>query len=246
MFRTCLVVVILIFTQHASAKTTVTIAVNSIEGLVELDSSDAPYNQILDKLKTSLIDDFNIKFDYYPGARAAIMFQSQRSDCLFPASKNSPATDFTIIDSVPINFAHAYFFSKSLITAKELLDKNQTPVTIAYKRGNTYGANISKLTHHNLITMDSDKKAIDFALKGRAEVVIAYMPDFAIMQGIADKAMLKYDDSSHLYSQHDSIICGKSEGVTRFIEAANKVLDTLSKTGEMKQILGDVYTPSRF
>ncbi|GAA0858155.1 hypothetical protein [Aliiglaciecola litoralis] len=224
---------------YIQAAETVSIAINSIPGLLDESDPEAPYSKLLDRLFN--MNTQPVKIEYFPGSRASMIFRDQKVDCMFPASKKVQLDSSLDIESAALNTAGAFFFSRQPFDQEALLTLETPRYRIAYRRGNTFGGTLHRLQRHTLIEVNSDSQSFGLLNSGRVEFVLGYLPDVRGFLTLEDGSSLYYFPDKLFYSQNDSFLCHSNETTIRFIEEVNEHLATLILTGELAAILGDNY-----
>lgn len=208
------------------------IAAYYIEGVLE-QGLDLPYNQILN----TLLEEPEIEFtmDFLHGLRAAKVFKEKSVDCLFPGSKK--LNDEDILESIPIYEAKAYFFAEQAIGASGLVNKNTAQLKIGFYRGNTFGGNLHKLSHHQLIAINSGADPIEMIEKGRINIFLNYFPDAINLVRSVEKGLLVFVEEDPFYSQNDSFLCHANQENRDFVNKLNLKIRQLIQTGQLTSSL---------
>lgn len=223
------------FAVHADLPKKVKISVYRIEGLLEYKQHKLPFNQILNVLSQRISTKIDYQF-YYP-LRAVELFDNNETDCLFPGSILVYDLKSPPVETTPIQTAKAYFIGLENYRAADLLDVSQPALIIGYRRGNTYGGNITKLAHHNLRALNSGANIRELLARKRIDVFLGYMPDsLALINAIPEKP-LTYHQESLFYSQNDSFLCHDTPELQPFVKQLNIEIQKMHDSGEIEKIL---------
>jgi hypothetical protein len=212
----------------------VNMSVYHITGMLEHGRDDLPYSKLLQHLaqKSPIEMDYKI----YHGLRAATLFNTGISDCLFPGTNRQHQQE-TFLESVPANVAKAYFFADKLISTEHILTSAQPRLKIGFYRGNSFGGNIDKLKHHELTPLNSGADVRSLLERKRIDVFLNYMPDAIIIVDVPGKAPLQYGETSLFYAQNDSFICHDKPVTRALIGNLNAEIEKFKRNIAYKRAL---------
>lgn len=101
---------VLLLCSAASSAGQLSIAANIMTPLLQVDEGTPTYYaEILDLLVQDL--PFGVDVGYFSLARTGVLFDDGKYDCIFPASTQTMPQKDKLIESLPINFAKAHFFT---------------------------------------------------------------------------------------------------------------------------------------
>lgn len=216
------------------------IALNEISGLLKEGDTELPYNKVLARLNMKIEND--IQYEFYPAMRSAYVFHNKKSICIFPSSlKANMDKPESLIETIPINNAQAFFMGNSVIKAEDVLAKGADKLSIGFKHGNTFGGNIERLSHHTLFPLDSDEQSANMLYRGRIDIILAYMPDSLAIVDIHPDRPLTYSKESLFYTQADSILCHRTKEGIALVAAFDKEIVAMRRSGELKRLLGAAF-----
>jgi hypothetical protein len=223
------------FAAHAELPKKLKVSVYQIEGLLEFKKQQLPFNQILNMVDQRISTKFDYQF-YYP-LRAVEVFDDNEADCMFPGSVLVYDLKSPPLESIPLQTAEAYFIALENINTANLLDVSQPALNIGYRRGNTYGGNITKLAHHNLMPLNSGANVRELIARKRIDVFLGYLPDSLALIHEVPNQPLVYTQESLFYRQNDSFLCHDTAEIRPFLAQMNLVIQKMHDSGEISKIL---------
>ncbi len=216
------------------------ISLSEISGLLEEGDTELAYNRVLARLNMKVETD--IQYDFYPAMRSSFVFRNKKSICMFPSSlKANKDGKESLIETIPLNNAKAYFIGNSVIKTEDVLTKSADKLNIGFRHGNTFGGTIERLSHHTLFPLDSDEQSANMLYRGRIDIILAYMPDSLAIVDMHPDRPLTFSKESLFYTQADSILCHKTREGIALVEAFDKEIVAMRNSGELKRLLGAAF-----
>jgi ABC-type amino acid transport substrate-binding protein len=216
----------------------VKLALTTIPHVLEHDVSDAPYNKLVSEIlaKTK----HNIYTEFMPSARANLLLNQQKLDCIFPIIPTQTRSIKTK-QSVPINGIRAYVFNINNEPFTKLSQLNNK--IVVYLRGYMFGDLIAENKTIKFFPVSSQNAALGMLKKNRAEAYIDYIPDLKFALSPTEFSSLNYDENAPVIVTDDVMECRSTAEVLMFLEELNQIIETLRQSGRLKKILGRYYVP---
>lgn len=230
------------FCVSAYSKERVSIAINTIPGLLDNQDKNTAYTKLVSRLFNMSSTELNI--GYFPSTRAGKLFREYKVDCLFPGSKKVHFAEEQIIESASLNTAKAYLIARHPFNLEQVLSDPKIRYSIAFRRGNTFGGTLERLSRHMLFEVNNDIQSFGLLKTERVDFVLAYIPDALEYLTQEDGTSLFYDPQSLFYSQNDSVLCHDNPYTIKFLDELDKHIRMLTESGELDEILGNAsYSP---
>lgn len=231
---------VLLLCSAASSAGQLSIAANIMPPLLQADE-DTPtyYAEILDLLVQDL--PFGVDVGYFPPARAGVLFDDGKYDCIFPASTQTMPQKDKLIESLPINFAKAHFFTLEPVAVNQIFD--DVDLQLGVRRGFSYGEVVRKFQPQQVVEVNTELQNLGMLRKQRVDAFIAYIPDILFHLSKEDISDIYYDADTPLHVHSENIVCHATEQSTALIEQINVRIQALRKNDQLKTILGEYFVP---
>ncbi|MGB0941209.1 MAG: hypothetical protein ACPGUE_02350 [Marinomonas sp.] len=231
--RLCLYCIILL--PNAIKAEPINLYVQFIPGLFQYDKQGV-YDQVI-RLATP--DDHSISLQVLPNHRASNEFKTCTNCCVSPANLNPDFYSFgkEVIATQPLNRAKAYIFS---LTEDEVYTKLNQLVgkRVGLERGMNYGKAVAAGDFIPSVT-NSLLQNFKMLMIHRIDTMIAYTPDIYQAFKEVDPNRFHYDEMQPIAIHNDALVCRGVE--PDFIKGFNTRLEALRNTGELKEVLGELY-----
>ncbi len=234
MMKRLLILCFTLLSSYLSAQN-ITLYSQSIPGLFQTDKQGV-YDRII-QLITAQNDHFEHKV--MPNNRAFRAFSNCLNCCYSPSNLNPDFYSYSedIQSTLPFNTAKAYIISHKggqiYSNLKQLSGKR-----VGIERGINYGKAVATADFIPSIT-NSLLQNFNMMLINRIDAMIAYAPDIHQAFKDVDAAQFQYQKGQPIAIHSDALVCrGVEQG---FIEEFNTGLKSLRNSGELQQILGELY-----
>ena len=218
-----------------SCRAETSVVVYDIKGLHHADHSGS-YDKILLKAKDLGV---GVKLLHAPIIRAKHLFRSKQLNCISPTDGSTDPFPFATIQSLPLNLAKAYIFSKQggpvYSDLKELKGLN-----IGVRKGLEFGGKLDQYPLNIEPVWDTEQNYKKL-LSGRIDAFIAYVPDLWGYFGSQHIPQLAYNKSKPILVYQESVACHDTPENRAFIKQLNTALQQLQQQGVIKDLLGFAY-----
>lgn len=225
----------IIFLPNAIKAEPIKLYVQFIPSLFQYDNQGV-YDQLI-RLATP--DGYSISLQVLPNHRASNKFKTCTNCCLSPANLNPNFYSFgkEVKATQPLNRAKAYIFS---LTEDEVYTKLSQLVgkRVGLERGMNYGKAVAAGDFIPSVTNTLLQNFKMLAIH-RIDTMIAYTPDIYQAFKEVDPNRFHYDEMQPIAIHNDALVCRDVE--LDFIKGFNTNLESLRNTGELKEVLGELY-----
>ena len=216
------------------------LGVVNIEGILEEDKPQLPYNRFL----SAIFEDLKLRQQstYLPHARTHKWLEENRLTCSFPDNMQQLKDPKNYLESVPVNSVQAHLFS--LKTAYTNMDQLRDKVVL-HMGHYAFDGLLEEFSQSSYVPVDSPSLAFKLLRQGRADAYIEYVPDIFHSLTSDQLRQLKYDLRAPLRVLHDRFLCVKSDFTVELIERINALVEDYHKSGKMAELLGASYGHQR-
>ncbi|GAA0855338.1 hypothetical protein GCM10009114_14020 [Aliiglaciecola litoralis] len=180
-----------------------------------------PYNDAFDKIKAS---GQRVEIVYVPPARAELLYQQKKVNCLFPGSLENMEGKHQMIESNPLATVHAYVFSLEEKDVKPDIKAQR----IAIRRGFSFDS-IRKKLNAEFIDVNSEVVAIQFLLKQRVDAIVSYLSDLQGAQQALNLTTTEFYKSTSIYAANEAFICHNTSKNNDFVRKVNALFPKTEK-----------------
>ena len=212
------------------------LGVVSIEGILEENNPQLPYNKFL----TAIFTDLKLlqESTYLPHARTHKWLEENRLTCSFPDNMQQLRDPQNYLESIPVNSVQAHLFSlQAAYTDMEQL-RNKVVLHLGHY---AFDGLLEEYPESSYVPVDSPNLAFKLLTQGRADAYIEYVPDIFHSLQSNQVHQLKYDLRAPLRVLHDRFLCVKNDFTIELIEEINTLVEEYHKSGKMFELLGASY-----
>jgi ABC-type amino acid transport substrate-binding protein len=228
----------------SAAQPAVTIAAINLPGLIQPDQQGS-YDRLL--ARASAIAGWPWQFRLLPPKRAALAL-SKETGCAFGFDLQhfndiSEPAKSRLISAEPFNRAKVFLFSTFANQFSDVIYVQG--YRLGARLGVNYGAEFERfLAEHpeQVEFVPTDEGNIEKWRLRRIDGFLAYFPNMnGYYRQHAGTTALQYAANSPLITYHDGVVCPDTPLNAVFIRELNSALAQLTRTGEVKDILGQYY-----
>lgn len=210
-------------------------AAYKIPGLFEKDRTGT-YDKIISHL--SKILDKPIIYEVLPPGQLEYQFQRKKLDCVIPLDRRFWHMNGNFINSEPLNIAKVYIFSRigegPYTRIDQIKDKK-----IGARIGIPYGPKADNL---KLELAQTDDQNVQMLNAKRIDVFLAYFPDMLLWKNTHTLSLPNHSITP-LDIHNDAFLCKDTPETRKFLTSFNAAVVKIRQSGELKQMLGNVFVP---
>lgn len=213
------------------------LALFELPGVLQPLNDALPYNRLVKHIDGTT--PYAMTTQYLPYSRAEKMLRNRQLDCMFPVVKGESTKQLSSFYSATVNHVAVYLFSldRPLRSFDEISDQAALHLS---NHGFGYWSLTGK-EHANWIAVGSREIALRVMQSGRAAAFIDYYPDIKVALSEDDFKRVKFATEHPLNRFEDAVECSDSNKTRAFITWFNSELETLNRTGQLQEILGEFY-----
>ncbi len=202
--------------------------------------SGRQYDLLMDELFSE--SSFRISRVVAPLSRASILFLADKKSCLFPTGTrrlDKRETAHLFFGSDPVDYFSLKFYTPKENSRKYNFLEDLRNANVGYIAGSGAIRTLGDVAE-NWIPVESENQLIAMSALGRLDGFIGHYPDTQIaIERLGSQNQLHVTPLLYDKVPETAIfLCHATEAGEKFIAEMNMFLKSLSKTGRLKQILG--------
>jgi hypothetical protein len=209
-----------------------------LEGRLD-DSETAGYSLLINEL---LPDRDDVNYQSFPLQRAIRTFEMEDRSCLFPTSIFAAALLTAVdpgemIQSDPIDLVTSHFLTRKgepTIDSWGQIDQHK----VAIQQSVELSAVNRGLSKPQIVRTPNDRVALRMLMAGRVDVFYGWYPDSVIIAEAEGLELPDFNPNFVVFETTTHIVCKKGINAEPVLEYANRKIQALKQSGELRKMLG--------